>query len=86
MVAQVPGAVLPLGVAPTEAVVDTEHFATCPTCYMVDATLTTASLAAGGHWRCQRCGALWDKGRVATVAAYAAWELARQRHDTRNTT
>ena len=74
---------LPADVAPTDAVAEPESFATCPTCHMVDTTLTNVSLAAGGHWRCRRCAALWDKGRIATPAAYAAWEAARQRRQTR---
>jgi len=45
---------------------------------MVDATLTNASLAAGADWRCSRCGQMWDKTRIATVAAYAAWDSARR--------
>ena len=60
-------------------VADAKGFATCPTCHMVDTALTNVSLAAGGNWRCARCGQLWDHKRIATVAAYAAWDLARQR-------
>ena len=55
-----------------------EGHATCPTCHMADATLTNASLAAGADWRCGRCGQMWDQKRIATVTAYAAWDLARQ--------
>ena len=62
-----------------DATVVAEGFAECPGCHMVDTTLTNASLAAGGDWRCQRCGQRWDRGRIATVAAYAAWDAARQR-------
>lgn len=54
-----------------------EGFATCPTCHMVDATLTNSSLAAGANWRCGRCGQMWDQKRIATVAAYNAWDSAR---------
>jgi hypothetical protein len=75
---QTPGPVFSLDVAPTDAVVEPEGFATCPTCHVVDAVLTNASLAAGGYWRCERCGSKWDQTRLATVAAYAAWDLARQ--------
>ena len=65
------------------APVEPEGFATCPMCHTVDATLTNASLAAGEHWRCGRCGQMWDQKRLATVAAYAAWDLARQQRLTR---
>ena len=59
-----------------------QGFATCPTCHMVDTALTNASLAAGGYWRCGRCGSTWDQIRLATVAAYTAWDLARQLRQT----
>ena len=55
-----------------------EGFATCPTCHRVDTALTNASLAAGANWRCGRCGQMWDQKRIATVAAYAVWDSARQ--------
>ena len=58
--------------------VEPQGFATCPSCHTVDTTLTNASLAAGGYWRCGRCGSKWDQTRLATVAAYAAWDLAHQ--------
>ena len=83
MVAHALSPVLPLDVARTDAVVEAEGFATCPTCHLADAALTNASLAAGGYWRCGRCGSKWDQARLATVAAYAAWDLARQRRPTR---
>ena len=70
--------VLPVDDALPDAVVEPEGLATCPTCHMVDATLTNASLAAGADWRCGRCGQMWDKTRIATVAAYAAWDSARR--------
>ena len=63
--------------------VEPEGFATCPTCHMVDAALTNASLAAGANWRCGRCGQMWDQKRIATVTAFAAWDAARQRRQTR---
>jgi len=44
----------------------------------VDTTLTNAALAAGRDWRCQRCQQRWDKNRIATVAAYDAWDAARR--------
>jgi len=61
-----------------EALSEPEGFATCPRCHRVDTTLTSASLEAGGSWRCERCGQSWDKGRLATVAAYGAWDAARR--------
>ena len=70
---------MPLDVALTYTVVDLEGFATCPTCHMVDTAMTNGSLAAGGYWRCGRCGATWDQTRLATAAAYTAWDSARQR-------
>jgi hypothetical protein len=68
-------------VAPTDTVVELD-FATCPTCHMADTAMTNASLAAGGYWRCGRCGSTWDQTRLATAAAYAAWDSARQRRHT----
>jgi hypothetical protein len=70
--------VVPLDVAPMDTVVEPEGFATCPTCHMVDTSMTNVSLAAGGYWRCGRCGSRWDQQRLATAAAYVAWDLARQ--------
>ena len=78
MVAQALSAALPLDVPATDTAVESEGFATCPRCHMVDAALTDASLAAGGYWRCGRCGSSWDQTRLASVAAYAAWDAARQ--------
>lgn len=72
----------PVDLALTDTVAEPEGFATCPTCYRVDTSLTNASLAAGGNWRCGRCGQMWDQKRIATVAAYAAWNLARQQRQT----
>ena len=69
----------PRGVAVMDTADEPEAFATCPRCHLVDATLTNRSLAAGGYWRCARCGSNWDQGRLATVAGYAAWDSARQR-------
>ena len=76
-----PNPFLLLDVALTDAVVELD-FATCPTCHMADTAMTNASLAAGGYWRCARCGSTWDQTRLATAAAYAAWDLARQRRHT----
>ena len=78
MVAQTAESVLLVDGA-REAAVEPEGFATCPRCHTVDTTLTNASLAAGGDWRCVRCGQRWDKMRIATVAAYTAWDSARRK-------
>ena len=48
--------------------------ATCPMCHTA-ATLSQSALEAGGEWRCVRCGQRWDAGRLAAVAAYAAWSV-----------
>ena len=52
--------------------------ATCPMC-QTSATLSQSALEAGGDWRCVRCGQRWDAARLATVAAYAAWIVDRDR-------
>jgi transposase-like protein len=51
--------------------------ATCPLCHTTDVFMSDYALAAGGGWRCTRCGQQWDARRLATVAAYAAWTLER---------
>ena len=76
-VAHAPDAVLSID-APPGAVVEPEGLARCPRCHRVDEALTNASVAAGEYWRCARCGSLWDQTRLATVAAYTDWDLARQ--------
>ena len=58
--------------------------ATCPMCH-TRASLTQSALDAGGAWRCVRCGQHWDDGRLATVAAYAAWVVEHARPDMRGT-
>ena len=63
--------------APAAIIAEPEGFATCPRCHAVD-TMTNAALAAGGDWRCKRCSQRWDKDRIATVAAYDAWDVARR--------
>jgi predicted Zn finger-like uncharacterized protein len=50
--------------------------ATCPMCH-TRASLTQSALAAGGDWRCVRCGQHWDAARLAAVAGYAAWVVHR---------
>ena len=52
--------------------------ATCPMCH-TPATLSQGALEAGGAWRCVRCGQHWDAGRLAAVAAYAAWSVDHDR-------
>jgi hypothetical protein len=53
------------------------EYSVCPKCHTADAGLTTAALAAGGGWQCQRCQHHWTSQRLATAAAYAAWSDAR---------
>ena len=77
-VAIAPKAVLSIDDASLGAVVEPEGLATCPRCHRVDKALTNASVAAGEYWRCARCGSSWDQARLATVAAYTAWDSARQ--------
>ena len=57
---------------------DVLRFATCPMCH-TSATLSQSALDAGGDWRCVRCGQRWDAGRLAAVAAYAAWSVDHDR-------
>lgn len=59
-----------------ESVVQTA-FATCPLCHHRDDMVTDDGVAAGADWRCGTCGQHWTAGRLATVAAYTAWVLAR---------
>ena len=54
--------------------------ATCPACH-TGTSMTQNTLDAGGAWRCVRCGQQWDAGRLAAVAAYAAWVVDRERPD-----
>lgn len=51
---------------------DIARHAVCPMCD-TSATVTQSAIAAGGDWRCVRCGQHWDARRLATVAAYAEW-------------
>jgi len=48
---------------------------TCPLCYTTNASLSNNALAAGGGWRCARCGQRWDARRLAVIAAFAAWRV-----------
>ena len=43
------------------------------------ASVPQRAIGAGGNWRCVRCGQHWDAGRLAAVAAYAAWARNRDR-------
>jgi transposase-like protein len=53
------------------------EYSVCPRCHTADTALTTAALAAGGGWQCQRCQHHWTSQRLATAAAYEAWSSAR---------
>jgi ribosomal protein L37AE/L43A len=57
---------------------DAARSVTCPMCH-VDAPLTQSALAAGGAWRCVRCGQHWDGDRLTAVAEYAVWVADRDR-------
>ena len=50
--------------------------ATCPLCHTEDASMTNRAVSGGADWHCSRCGWRWDAGRLATVAAHAAWLAA----------
>ena len=58
--------------------------AACPMCH-TRTSLNQSALDAGGAWRCVRCGQQWDAARLATVAAYAAWVVERERADAQST-
>ena len=58
--------------------------ATCPMCHTV-ASVTQSAVEAGDAWRCVRCGQHWDAGRLAAVAAYAAWTVEHDREVARVT-
>jgi hypothetical protein len=68
--------------SPTAALLETpsdpSRLATCPLCHTPRASLTDQALQAGGASRCVRCGQRWDARRMATVAAYAAWDAERE--------
>lgn len=51
---------------------DASRVVTCPMCH-TPSPLSESAIAAGGDWRCMRCGQHWDGARLAAVAAYAAW-------------
>ena len=62
---------------PPALVPELAGLATCPLCHTQDPSMTTLAVSAGAAWQCLRCGSWWDAGRLATVAAYAAWVAAR---------
>ena len=49
----------------------------CPSCLTARAQVSEEVAAAGGDWRCERCGERWTASRLATVAEYEAWSSAR---------
>jgi hypothetical protein len=53
---------------------------TCPLCHTMDTTITSDALAAGGTWRCIRCGQMWSADRLATAAAYARTQAGAGTH------
>lgn len=67
-----------LAAAETPRVTDETPFAVCPLCQTVDAVVTEQVLALGNLWQCGRCGQSWTASRLATVNAYAAWDLERR--------
>jgi predicted Zn finger-like uncharacterized protein len=48
----------------------------CPSCHTARKTSDEVA-AAGGSWRCERCGEQWSASRLATVAEYEAWARDR---------
>lgn len=72
----------------TVALLDNEpdilRCATCPMCH-TPTSATESAIEAGGDWRCVRCGQYWDAGRLAAVAAYAAWTVDHDRVGRRGT-
>ena len=54
-----------------------DEAAACAMCHTPALPLADADIAVGAGWQCLRCGQHWDASRLATVAAYAAWDRAR---------
>jgi predicted Zn finger-like uncharacterized protein len=50
---------------------------TCPLCH-TPASVSQATIDAGGVWRCSRCLQSWDAARLNAVAAYAVWTAERK--------
>lgn len=48
----------------------------CPMCHR-PASLSRDALAAGGDWRCDRCGQRWHAARLTAWGAYATWVVER---------
>lgn len=57
--------------------VTTPRHVLCPLCHTMSPTLADQALATADDWRCVRCGQQWSARRLATVAAYAAWDASR---------
>jgi predicted Zn finger-like uncharacterized protein len=51
--------------------------AVCPMCHTVAPSTTESALAAGGYWKCGRCGQTWNATRLAVRAAYDLVEARR---------
>jgi len=45
--------------------------AICPLCQKVAAFTTMADVSAGGGWRCDGCGQVWNTARLKAIAPYA---------------
>jgi ribosomal protein L37AE/L43A len=55
---------------------DAPRVLACPMCHR-PTSLSRDALAAGGDWRCDRCGQQWHAARLAASDAYAAWDVER---------
>jgi ribosomal protein L37AE/L43A len=69
----------------TAAVLDppiAPHVLACPMCHR-PAALSQEALAAGGDWRCDRCGQRWHAARLTACGAYATWVDGREAADRR---
>ncbi len=62
---------------PSSLLPELAGLATCPSCHTADPTVTNHAVAAGASWHCRRCRQPWDAVRLATVAAYTAWQATR---------
>jgi hypothetical protein len=45
----------------------------CILCHTIDPAVTSDRLAAGGYWRCARCGQMWDFARLDAAAAHGRY-------------
>jgi predicted Zn finger-like uncharacterized protein len=50
----------------------------CPSCHTARQQGTQQVAAAGGDWRCGRCGEQWTASRLATVAEHDARDRERE--------